>query len=200
MDPMAETGVRLGVILGSAREGRRGEAFARWIHALVAERPDVTAELLDLREWPLPAYAHKDAPNVAEKGYAPGSLERRWGEKISSLDGFVIVTPEYNHGYPSSLKSALDAIYAPWNHKAVGFVSYGGFASGARAVEQLRLVAVELRMVPVRDEVNVRLAGYAADERGRPADPVYTRKANALIDDLLWWTLAVKEARARRPR
>ncbi len=197
---MAQTGVRLGVIIASVREGRRGEAFGRWILELLAERPDVTAELLDLREWALPAYAHKDAPNVAEKSYAPGSLERRWGEKIASLDGFVVVTPEYNHGYPSSLKSAIDAIYAPWNFKPVGFVSYGGFASGARAVEQLRLVAIELRMVPVREEVNLRMIGYASDERDRPADPVYARKAKAMIDDLLWWTRVAKEGRERHPR
>ncbi|HEY6098342.1 MAG TPA: NAD(P)H-dependent oxidoreductase [Anaeromyxobacter sp.] len=197
---MTETGVRLGVILASVRAGRRGEALARWIHGLVAARPDVTAELLDLGDWALPAYAHEESPNVAEKGFAPGSVERRWAEKIASLDGYVIVTPEYNHGYPSALKSALDAVYAPWNHKPVAFVSYGGFASGARAVEQLRLVAIELRMVPVRDEVNVRLVGYAADERGRPADPVYAKKASAMIDDLLWWTRVAKEGRERRPR
>jgi NAD(P)H-dependent FMN reductase len=197
---MPEIAVRVGVILASVREGRRGEALARWVHELAAARPDVTAELLDLREWALPPYAHKDSPGLAERGYAPGSLERRWAEKIASLDGFLVVTPEYNHGYPGALKSALDAVYGPWNHKAVAFVSYGGFAAGARAVEQLRLVAIELRMVPVRDEVNVRLVGYAADERGHPADPVYARKASAMIDDLLWWTRVVKEGRERRPR
>jgi NAD(P)H-dependent FMN reductase len=197
---MAETDVRIGVILASVRESRRGEAFARWIHGLVAERPDVAVELLDLKDWPLPPYAYRDAPNIAERGFAAGSLERRWAEKIASLDGFVIVTPEYNHGYPSSLKSVLDAIYSAWNHKAVAFVSYGGFAAGARAVEQLRLVAIELRMVPVRDEVNVRLAGYATDERGHPADPSYAKKAKAMVDDLLWWTRIAKEGRERHPR
>lgn len=200
MDGMAETSVRIGVILASVREGRRGEALARWIHELVGARPDVAAELLDLSDWPIPPYAHRDSPGVAEKGYAPGGLERRWAEKIASLDGFVVVTPEYNHGYPSALKSALDAVYGPWNHKAVAFVSYGGFASGARAVEQLRLVAIELRMVPVRDEVNVRLVGYAADGRGHPADPIYAKKASAMIDDLLWWTRVAKEGRERHPR
>jgi NAD(P)H-dependent FMN reductase len=197
---MAETVVRIGVILASVREGRRGEAFARWTQGLLSERPGVEVELLDLKEWALPPYAHRDTPNVAEKAFAPGSLEARWAERIASLDGFAIVTPEYNHGYPGQLKNALDAVYAPWNHKAVAFVSYGGFASGARAVEQLRLVSVELRMAPVRDEVNVRLVGYAADERGFPADPLYAKKAKATIDDLLWWTRVLKEGRARQPR
>ena len=80
------------------------------------------------------------------------------------------------------------------------FVSYGGFAAGARATEQLRLVAIELRMAPVRDELNVKLAGYAADEQGRPADPAYAKKAKAAIDDLLWWARVLKEGRERHPR
>ena len=195
-----EAVLRIAVVLASVREGRRGEPLARWIHGLAAARPGVEAELLDLRDWPLPPYALRDTPAVAERSYAPGSLERRWAERISAADGFVVVTPEYNHSFPGQLKCALDAVYAPWNHKPVAFVSYGGFAAGARAVEQLRLAAVELRMVPVRDEVNVRLPGYAADERGHPADPLYGKKAQALLDDLLWWARVTRDGRERPPR
>jgi NAD(P)H-dependent FMN reductase len=197
---MTDTRVRIAVILASVREGRRGEPLARWIHDLLAERPDVEVELLDLVAWPLPPYRHATPPASAEKTFPPGVLEGRWRDQVAALDGFVVVTPEYNHSFPGALKNALDAIYAPWNHKAVAFVSYGGLAAGARAVEQLRLVAVELRMVPVREEVNIRLPGYAADERGRPADPLYARKAQATIDDLLWWARVTKEGRERRPR
>lgn len=197
---MEESPVRVGVILASVREGRKGEALARWIQGLLAERPAVAPELLDLREWPLPPYARAETPVAAERGYAPGSLEARWRDAIAALDAFVIVTPEYNHAYPGQLKNALDAVHGPWNHKPVAFVSYGGIASGARAVEQLRLVAVELRMVPARDEVNVRLVGYAADERGSPADPLYARRAKATIDDLLWWARVTREGRDRHPR
>lgn len=192
--------LRLGVILSTVREGRRGDAFARWIHGLVSERQDATGELLDLKEWALPHYALHDPPVVAEKSYAPGTLSRRWADTVASLDGFVVVTPEYNHGYPSALKAALDHVYAPWNHKPIAFVSYGGGASGARSVEQLRLVAIELRMAPVRDEVNVRLVGYAADERGFPKDPWYAKKAAAMLDDLVWWARVLKEGREKRPR
>ncbi len=195
----AEGAVRLGIILASAREGRRGEAFARWILALASARPGVRTELIDLKDWPVPPYALRDPPMVAEKAYAPGSLSRRWADQIAAFDGFVIVTPEYNHGYPGALKSALDHVYSPWNQKPVAFVSYGGGAAGARAVEQLRLVAVELRMVPVRDEVNVRLVGYAADERGWPKDEWYGRKAAAMLDDLVWWARVTKEGRERHP-
>jgi len=104
--------LRMGVILASVRDGRRGEPFARWIHALAAEREGLFVELLDLREWALPAYARKDTPNVAEKAYAPDSLEGRWRAKIDSQDAFVVVTPEYNHSFPGQLKNALDAVYA----------------------------------------------------------------------------------------
>ncbi len=192
--------VRVGTILASVRDGRRGEAFARWIHALAAEREGVLAEVLDLREWALPPYARKDTPNVAEKAYAPESLEGRWKTKVESLDAVIVVTPEYNHSFPGQLKNGLDAVYAPWNHKPISFVSYGGFASGARAAEQLRLVAIELRMAPVRDEVNVRLVGYAADDQGHPADPLYAKKAKAMLDDLVWWARVLKEGRERHPR
>jgi len=190
----------MGVILASVRDGRRGEPFARWIHALAAEREGLFVELLDLREWALPAYARKDTPNVAEKAYAPDSLEGRWRAKIDSQDAFVVVTPEYNHSFPGQLKNALDAVYAPWSHKPIAFVSYGGFASGARAAEHLRLVAIELRMAPIRDEVNVRLVGYAADERGFPADPLYAKKAKAMLDDLVWWARVLREGREAHRR
>ncbi len=192
--------IRVGVILASVREGRRGEAFARWIAEAVAERPDLVPVLLDLREWALPRYARRETPTAAERAYAPGSLEARWRDAIAALDAFVVVTPEYNHSFPGQLKDALDAVYAPWNHKPLAVVSYGGFAAGARAAEQLRLVAVELRMAPVREEVNLRLVGLAADERGFPSDPLYARKAKAVIDDLAWWAKVLRDGRANHPR
>jgi NAD(P)H-dependent FMN reductase len=194
------TAIRLGVILASVREGRRGETFARWIMNLAAQRPDLAVELLDLRAWPLPPYARKETPNVAERSYAPGTLEARWRDAIAALDGFVIVTPEYNHSFPGHLKNALDTVYAPWGHKPVAFLSYGGFASGARAAEHLRLVAVELRMAPIRDGINVRLVGYAADEHGFPAEPIYTKQANVALDDLAWWATVLREGRQAHPR
>ena len=193
-----EPTLAIGIVVASVREGRRGEAFGRWIHALVAERPNIRPVLLDLKEWPLPAYGLRDSPMAAERTYAPGTLERRWADQISALDGFVIVTPEYSHGYPGALKNVLDHLYAAWNYKPVGFVSYGGFAAGARAVEQLRLVAIELRMVPIRDEVNLRLIGLAVDEDAFPSDELYLKRATAMIDELLWWTQVMKEARGRR--
>ncbi len=189
--------LKLGVILASTREGRRGEGIARWIHALLSAR-DVSAELIDLRDWRLPNYDHPQPAFVAEKSYTD-PLARGWVDKIGSLDGYLIVTPEYNHGYPGGLKNAIDHAFTVWANKPVGFVSYGGMAGGARAVEQLRLVAVELRMVPIRDEVNVKLIGGALDERGQPSGEPYAKRAGMMIDTLLWWTRVAKEGRARHP-
>lgn len=192
--------LKVGVIVASVREVRRGEAFARWFLGLLAAREGVEAELVDLREWPIGSYVHRQMAAVAEKDYAAGTLERRWADKVASLDAFAIVTPEYNHGYPGALKNALDALYTSWNHKAVAFVGYGGSAAGARAIEQLRLVAIELRMVAVRDAVNLGLMGLAADERGFPTSALDAKRAAATIDDLLWWARAAKDARERHPR
>jgi NAD(P)H-dependent FMN reductase len=190
----------IGVILASVREGRRGEAYAKWIYSLLSERPEIQVEFIDLKEWPLPAYGYRDSPLVIEKIYEPGSLPSRWAEKIRALDGFVIVTPEYTHSYPGSLKNAIDHLYFAWNYKPVAFVSYGGFAAGARAVEQLRLVAIELRMAPVRDEVNLGLIGITLDDRGWPTAELYQKRAAAMIDELLWWTRITQEGRAKDPR
>ncbi len=193
-----ESELKLGVILASTREGRRGEGYARWIHALLSARPGTAVELLDLRHWRLPNYDDAASPSIAEKSYTD-PLARAWVEKIDSLDGYVIVTPEYNHGYPGGLKNALDHAFTVWANKPVGFVSYGGTASGARAVEQLRLVAIELRMVPIRDEVNVRLMGVALDEHGQPTDEFYAKRAAAMLDTLLWWARVAGEGRERHP-
>jgi NAD(P)H-dependent FMN reductase len=193
-----DSNLKLGVILASTREGRRGEGFARWIHALLSERKGSEIDLLDLRDWRLPNYDHAAMPPVAEKSYTDPTA-RGWVEKIGALDGYVIVTPEYSHGYPGGLKNALDHGYAVWANKPVAFVSYGGTASGARAVEQLRLVAIELRMVPIRDEVNIRLIGVSLDERGRPTEEFYAKRAAAMIDTLLWWARVTRDGRERHP-
>ena len=186
---------RIGIILASTRRGRRGEAYARWIHEVLAQRPDAEVELLDLREYPLPAYEHEQMPPAIERAYEDPTA-RRWSERIQGLDGYIIVTPEYNHGYPGQLKNAIDHVHMGWWYKPVSFLSYGGTACGARAVEQLRNVAVEVRRVPVRGEVNLRLIGLQVDEAGRPTDPLYAKVAKAMIDQLLWWARVAKDGRA----
>jgi len=196
----AMTRLGIGIILASVREGRRGEAFAHWLHKLAAARGDFDAQLVDLREWPLPAYTSKLSPTMVEPTYAADSLEGRWVALVRGLDGFVVVTPEYNHGYPGHLKNAFDALYPAWNHKPIAFLSYGGFAAGARAAEQLSLVAIEARMVPVRDQVNLRLIGLAADEHGAPSEEIYGKRAHAMLEELAWLAKVLRDARAARPK
>jgi NAD(P)H-dependent FMN reductase len=145
--------VRIGIILGSTRPNRLGEQVAAWVHQEASGRADAHYELVDLREYPLP---HLDEPLPASSGQYTHDHTRGWAARIASLDGFVIVTPEYNHGVPGVLKNAIDYLYAEWNNKAVGFVSYGG-AGGTRAVEHLRLTAGALQMADVAAQVTLSL-------------------------------------------
>jgi NAD(P)H-dependent FMN reductase len=177
------------VILGSTREGRFGETVARWLMRQLDSRSEADFELVDLRDYPLPLY---EAPPTAEQQ----STAQRWAEKIDAADGYIVVTPEFNHGYPASLKNALDHAYREWNRKPVGFVSYGGHAAGYRAVEQLRQVAVELQMVPIREQVGIQAPWSAFDADGNLPREGTREAVERMVDDLLWWTRALRQARA----
>ena len=144
---------RIGIILGSTRPGRNGEQVAKWVYDNASRRSDAEFELVDLRNYPLP---HLDEPLPPTMGQYQNEHTKAWAEKFASFDGFVIVTPEYNHGTSGVLKNAIDYLYAEWNNKAVGFVSYGS-VGGARAAEHLRLVAGELQMADVRQQVALSL-------------------------------------------
>jgi NAD(P)H-dependent FMN reductase len=140
---------RIGIILGSTRPNRNGEQVAQWVFDIATERTDAEFELVDLRDYPLP---HLDEPNRPSLGQYSHEHTKEWAQKIASFDGFVFVTPEYNHGTSGVLKNAIDYLYAEWNNKAAGFVSYGS-VGGARAAEHLRLVAGSLQMADVRQQV-----------------------------------------------
>jgi NAD(P)H-dependent FMN reductase len=191
--------VSVGVILASTREGRAGERVAKWVERVATKRQDLDVHLIDLLEWTLPYYRHPASPKIAEKTYAD-ARERAWVERVASLDGFIVVTPEYNHGYPAALKNAFDYTYAGWNRKPIAFVSYGGSSGGVRAVQQLRQVAVELQMSAVRDEVNIPFVARAFDAEGAPSDAFQHKRLEALLDDLTWWTQTLKLGRERAPR
>jgi len=190
--------LRVGVITASVREGRQGEAVARWFRGLAEARPELEVLELDLKVLDLPTYTERLHPKIAEASYT-GEAARRWVALVGGCDGFVVVTPEYNHGYPPSLKNALDHVYAGWNGKPLGFVSYGGSSGGVRAVQQLRQVAVELQLAPVRDEVNIPFVGRALDEHGVPKDPHHAARAGALLDQLAWWGETLRQGRRRAP-
>ncbi len=166
------------VILGSTREGRIGEKVARWLMKQLATRSDADFELADLRDY---ALLDVDGP--------------RWAEKVAAADGYVVVTPEYNHGYPAALKGALDHAYREWNRKPVAFVSYGGHAAGYRAVEQLRLVAIELQLAPIREQLGIQAPWAAFDADGTLTQPGAEEAVGRMADDLLWWAQALHHAR-----
>jgi NAD(P)H-dependent FMN reductase len=196
--------LRVKVILGTTREGRVGDKPAHWILGEAAHRAGVEAELLDLRDHPLPFFDRPMSP-LREGGVYANEAVARWAAKIAEADAFIVVTPEYNHGYPAVLKNAFDHIFPEWVRKPIGFVSYGN-AGGARAVEQLRMVAVELAMWPIRGALHLPLDVYlAAMKEPVPPNPEIfaplkkvfgTDRVALFFDDLLWAARALKAARA----
>lgn len=180
----------LAVIIGSTREGRFGDKVAAWFVEQVCLRDDMVLDLIDLAEAGLPAVLMGQPEKAVE------AFTRR----IDQADAVVLVTPEYNHGYPASLKQALDSARSEWQAKPVGFVSYGGIAGGLRAVEQLRQVCAELHMVSMRDGVSFHMAHNLFDGEGRLIDVTAPNSAaQKLLRQLHWWGVALKEARDRQP-
>ena len=183
---------RIGIILGSTRPNRNGEQVAKWVLDIAERRDDAEFELVDLRDYPLP---HLDEPMPPSFGQYQQEHTKEWATKIASFDGFVIVTPEYNHGTSGVLKNAIDYLYAEWNNKAVGFVSYGA-VGGARAAEHLRLVAGELQMADVRQQVALSLiTEFENFSVFKPGD--YNLDAlTVLLDQVIAWSGALSPLRA----
>ncbi|MFF2503090.1 NADPH-dependent FMN reductase [Streptomyces sp. NPDC058067] len=181
----------IGIILGSTRPNRVGDQVARWVLDHASRRTDARFELLDLRDHPLP---HLDEPMPPSLGQYQNEHTRRWAETIAGYDGFVIVTPEYNHGIPGVLKNALDYVYAEWNNKALGLVSYGG-AGGIRSAEQLRLVAAELQMADVRQQVTLSLFTDFKDFKDFQPGDHHLRSLNTMLDQVIAWASALAPLR-----
>lgn len=189
--------MNLKVILASTRQGRQGEKVASWVMRELKNNTQFTTELLDLRDYELPYYEDSISAGMLKQPYTP-SLRQKWAEKIEEADAFIVITPEYNHSFPAVLKSALDAIYHEWNNKAIAFISYGGSANGSRAVEQLRLVAIELQMAPIREGIHIGLFSgeQVFDESGQMLVASNNHKLQKLTDQLKWWSGALTMARA----
>jgi len=184
--------LRIKVIVGSTRANRFSEKPAQWIFDAARKRADLDVELLDLRDYPLPFFEEAMPPGMAKDGYTNPAIVK-WRDKIREGDGFIICTPEYNHGYPAVLKNALDHVYFAWSRKAVAFVSWGG-AGGTRGVEQLRAVAIELDMAPTRFAVHIPNPWFIKDISEIDTE-ANQQSANALLDHLTWWAGALKAAR-----
>ncbi|MBI3528504.1 MAG: NAD(P)H-dependent oxidoreductase [Betaproteobacteria bacterium] len=192
----------ISVIVGSTREGRFSEKPAKWILQHLKKRDGVEARLLDLRDFPMPFFDQPVPPAMPGRPPYENDIVKQWTAAIAQSDGFVFVTPEYNYGPAAVLKNAIDWVYPEWNRKAAAFVSYGGGA-GVRSVQQLRETAVELQLAPVRSSVHIPAATLWAHFQGGDVEAGLAQlegPAGMLIDDLLWWTMALKAARARASR
>lgn len=194
------------IIVGTTRQNRFSEKAAAYVLQEANKIQDAQFELVDLRDYPLPFFDEPLPPSMFEmmKHEYKNEAAKKWTNKIAEADGFIIVTAEYNHGYPAVLKNAIDYVSKEWNRKPVGFVSYGS-ALGSRAIEQLRLVAIELQMAPIRHAIHIPMDIFMAAmmgkgpqgnevfepmRKGPSGDPV-----ERFFDDLLWWTRALKAAR-----
>lgn len=187
---MADAPLRLAVIVGSTREGRFGHVVGRWFAGEARRHGGTEVDLIDLVDVDLPAtYPLRASESVQE-----------FMRRLDRADAFVVVTPEYNHGYPASLKQAIDLVGEEWHAKPVGFVSYGGTSGGLRAVEQLRQVFAELHAVTVRDSVSFHSAHRLFDPAGEPRDPdPCNAAAKTMLDQLTWWAHALRAARVACP-
>ncbi|GAA3514633.1 NAD(P)H-dependent oxidoreductase [Dietzia aurantiaca] len=173
--------MKIGIILGSIREGRVGESVARWVAEQAASREGVTYELVDLKTFDVPLLTSATVPGAANKQYDDERVTR-WSAAIDSYDGFVFVTPEYNHSVPGGLKNAFDSLGGEWADKAVAFVSYGA-EGGVRAVEHWRQIVANFRMFGVRQQVSLSTFAEFDDDGVAPAER-RTREIATVFDQL----------------
>ncbi len=184
--------LKIAIIIGSTRPGRNGAAVAHWVHELAGKRGDAEFELVDLQDFQLP---HLDEPMPPAMGHYSQPHTQAWARTIDSFDGFVFVTPEYNHSTSGALKNAIDFLYQEWTNKAAGFVSYGS-AGGTRAVEHLRLVMGELQVADVRSQVALSLYADFTDFRTFTPGPQHEASLTAMLDQVVAWSGALRPLRA----
>ena len=173
--------LRIAIIIGSTRPGRKGAAVAKWAYEIAQKRSDAEFELVDIKDFNLPLL---DEPMPPIMGQYTHDHTKRWSEKIASFDGYVFVTPEYNHATSAALKNAIDFLYAEWVNKAAGFIGYGG-ASGARAVESLRLIMGELQVATVRAQVGLSMfTDFENFSVFKPA-PMQEKYVHVMLDQVI---------------
>lgn len=186
---------RIGIVLGSTRDGRFADRPVEWLMSMASSRTDATFEIVDLRDYPMPFFDEPRSPMMVPP---KNEVALRWGKKVAELDAFVFITPEYNHGIPAVLKNALDYAYSEFNRKPATFVAYGN-AGGARGVEQLRLVLAELQVASLKHAVHIGYAefvGMLMQGKTFGDFPYLEQSAVKMLDDLLWWTNTLRAGRA----
>ncbi|WP_430593234.1 NADPH-dependent FMN reductase [Humidisolicoccus flavus] len=185
------TDLRIAVILGSTRPGRNGKSVADWVLEQAAGR-DASYELIDLADINLPFL---DEPTPPSFGAYENEHTKQWAAKIAQYDGFIFVSPEYNHSTSGVLKNAIDYLYAEWNNKAAGFVSYGSLG-GSRAIEHLRAISAELQIAHVRQQVSFSLFDDFENFSEFKPGPQYAEQATVLFDQLESWAGALRTVRS----
>jgi NAD(P)H-dependent FMN reductase len=185
---------KIAIIISTTRAARFGEKPAKWIYDIASQRDDMSVELVDLRDYPMPFF-----DEVASNAWVPSKNEiaLSWQKKVAEFDGYIFVTAEYNRGISAVLKNAIDYAYPEWNKKTAAYVGYGSVGA-ARAIEQLRLFNVELQMAPMRTGVHIQGADFMAVwQQGKDIGELTYLQSNAkdMLDQLVWWTNALKTAR-----
>ncbi|NUP10172.1 MAG: NAD(P)H-dependent oxidoreductase [Polyangiaceae bacterium] len=183
--------MKIAIVIGSTRPGRKAEDVARWVHGFAKQRTDAEFEVVDIQDYNLPLL---DEPIPPSLGKYSKDHTKKWAAKIASFDGFVIVTPEYNHGTSGALKNAIDFLYAEWNNKAAGFVGYGS-AGGVRAVESLRLVMAELQVATVRAQVQLSLYTDFENFTVFKPDARHEQSVKTVLDQVVAWSGALATLR-----
>jgi NAD(P)H-dependent FMN reductase len=183
--------LKIGIIVGSTRPGRKAAAVAKWVHDLLKSREDAEFEIVDIEEYKLPLLDEPVPPSMHQYSKAH---TKTWSEKIASFDAYIFVTPEYNHGTSAALKNAIDFLFHEWNNKAAGFVGYGS-AGGVRAVESLRLVMGEIKIADVRAQVILSLfTDFENFTTFKPSEK-HDRTVHLMADEVIAWGGALKTLR-----
>jgi NAD(P)H-dependent FMN reductase len=189
--------LRLQIIIGSTRPGRFADKPVAWLVDRLSRREDFELDVLDLRDYPLPFFDSSMSPARSLRDY-PNDAVAALGDRFDSADGYITVTSEYNHGYPASLKNAMDYVFPEFNKKPMTFVGYGN-VGGARSIEQLRLVCVEFEMAPLRRAVHIlpdlMRPAMTAEEFTPAIFESLDERLEMMVNELVWWANALKEAR-----
>lgn len=183
--------IKIAIIVGSTRPGRKADAVAAWVHGLATQRKDAEFEIVDIKDFNLPLL---DEPVPPSRGQYSQPHTKAWSAKIAAFDAYVFVTPEYNHATSGALKNAIDFLYKEWNNKAAGFVGYGS-AGGTRAVENLRLIMGEIQVADVRAQVALSLATDFENYTTFKPAPQHEKSLSAMLDQLVAWGGAMKALR-----
>lgn len=185
--------IKVAIIVGSTRPGRKADAVARWVHGIAKKRSDAQFEVVDIQDFNLPLFDEPVPPSLNQ--YSKPHT-KAWAAKIDSFDAYVFVTPEYNHSTSGALKNAIDYLYKEWNNKAAGFVGYGS-TGGTRAVEHLRLIVGELQIADVRAQVALSLfTDFENFTVFKPA-AMHETSLKTMLDQLVAWGGALKAVRAK---